>query len=166
MIDENALLEAVTEHDGALRRISWAYAGEYGEEEDLYQEILAEAWRSLPRFRGEAAIGTWLYRVAINTALTWQRRARKRLTSRVRWDSLGEAESGITHGSVATGDAEARLLAAFLDSLTGANHTVLLLYMEGLSHQEIADVTGLSVGAIGVRIHRMKRSFTERYLEG
>ena len=54
----------------------------------------------------------------------------------------------------------------FLDSLSGPSRTVLVLYMEGLTHEEIASVTGLSSSAVGVRIHRMKKSFTERYVGG
>jgi RNA polymerase sigma-70 factor (ECF subfamily) len=163
--NEQALLKAVELHNGALRRIAWAYAGADGEEADLCQEILTEAWRSLPSFRGESAIGTWLYRVAINTALTWKRRASKHVSGRVPLDATGKGGAGVEPVGTPSVETGAEILADFLDTLDGPNHTVLLLYMEGLTHKEIADVTGLSVSAIGVRIHRMKRSFIERYLE-
>lgn len=166
MTDEEALLTAVEAHDDALRRIAWAYAGAGGEEEDLRQEILAEAWRSFPNFRGESAIGTWLYRVAINTALTWKRRARKHLDGRVQLDPSGEGGTGVEPVGNTMAETGGAILADFLGTLDGPNHTVLILYMEGLAQKEIAEVTGLSVSAIGVRIHRMKQSFTERYVEG
>ena len=54
----------------------------------------------------------------------------------------------------------------FLGTLGGPDYSILLLYMEGLSYEEIADVTGLTESAVGVRIHRMKKTFTERYIEG
>jgi len=153
-----ALVEA---HGDALRRIARFYAGEDGEEEDLHQEILVQAWRSFPSFRGDASAGTWLYRVALNTALTWRRRAHRRSERRAPLDPEQEA------GSVQQGshESETAILAAFLDTLGGVDRSVLLLYMEGLSHREIADVTGLSAGAVGVRIHRMKQVFTDRFVE-
>jgi RNA polymerase sigma factor (sigma-70 family) len=54
------------------------YAGGDGEDEDLYQEILMEAWKALPSFRGDSSFSTWVYRVALNTALTWRRRIARR----------------------------------------------------------------------------------------
>jgi RNA polymerase sigma-70 factor (ECF subfamily) len=167
MTDEEVLMKAIEAHDDALRRVAWAYGGAEGEEEDLHQEILAEAWRSFPNFRGESAIGTWLYRVAINTALTWKRRARKHSVGRVQLDAMsGERATNVEPVGNAVAESGAATLADFLGTLDGPNHTVLVLYMEGLTQKEIAEVTGLTVSAIGVRIHRMKQSFTERYLEG
>jgi RNA polymerase sigma-70 factor (ECF subfamily) len=60
---------------------------------------------------------------------------------------------------------ERDILRHFLDSLNGPSRSILVLYMEGLTHAEIADVTGLSQSAVGVRIHRMKKVFVERYVE-
>lgn len=158
-------MTAVEAHDHALRRIAWAYAGVDGEEDDLLQEILTEAWRSYPNFRGESAIGTWLYRVAINTALTWKRRARKHSAGRMWLDPSGEGKNAVEPVGSIVPETGGAILDDFLGTLDGPSHTVLILYMEGLTHKEIADVTGLSVIAIAVRIHRMKESFTERYVE-
>ena len=167
MTDEEDLLEAVRANDDALRRIAWVYGNEDGAEEDLYQEILTEAWRSLPSFRGGSAMATWLYRVAINTGLTWRRQMSKHVAGRVPLSVPGEDHGRVIEpAGAAVTDSGATVLADFLGTLSGANHTVLLLYMEGLTHKEIAEVTGLSVNAIAVRIHRMKQSFTERYVEG
>jgi RNA polymerase sigma-70 factor (ECF subfamily) len=164
--DEDALLTAFKAHNGALRRIAWAYAGRDGEEEDLHQEILAEAWRSFPSFREDSGIGTWLYRVAINTALTWKRRTKKHSAGRIPLDARsGEGATRVDPIGNAAAETGAAILADFLGTLDGPNHTVLILYMEGLTQKEIAEVTGLSASAIGVRIHRMKQSFTEKYLE-
>ena len=165
MTDEETLLEAVRTNDDALRRIAWVYGSGGGTEEDLYQEILTEAWRSLPSFRGGSTIGTWLYRVAINTALTWKRRMSKHVAGRVPLAVPGERNDRAEPIGAAVTDGGATVLVDFLGSLSGANHTVLLLYMEGLTQKDIADVTGLSVNAIAVRIHRMKQSFIDRYVE-
>lgn len=162
MSQEDTLLALLRDHGDALLRIARLYGGPDGEEEDLYQEILTQAWRSLPAFRGSSAGGTWLYRVALNTALTWRRRTKRHTTGRVAFDPAGEGVQPVSQGSPRS---QAAILSDFLGTLRGPNHSVLVLYMEGLSYREIADVTGLSVSAVGVRLHRMKQAFTERYLE-
>ena len=152
------MLGMLTSHGAALRRIARVYAGVDGEEDDLHQEILLQLWRGLPSFRGDAAPGTWLYRVALNTALTWRRRATRRALDHSAQQDRPAASVG-AHGS------EAAILKELLGALGAMDRSVLLLYMEGLSYQQIAEVTGLSAGAVGVRLHRMKQTFTQRYLE-
>lgn len=159
---DDTLLALLETHGDALRRIARFHAGSDGEEDDLHQEILLQVWRSLPSFRGDAAPGTWLYRVALNTALSWRRRAHRRDAAAAASLDLGPERRSA--GAV-RGDAEAEILADFLGTLRGPDRSVLLLYMEGLSYREIADVTGLGESAVGVRIHRMKRAFTARYVE-
>ena len=155
MID---LLDLLTTYGPALRRIARLYAGADGEQDDLHQEILLQLWRGLPSFRGDAAPGTWLYRVALNTALTWRRRA-------VRHGRSDPAHQVPPMASAGGHRSEAAILDEFLGDLGSLDRSVLLLYMEGLSYKDIAEVTGLNAGNVGVRLHRMKLSFTERYLE-
>ena len=161
---EEMLLAALASHRDALHRIAHVYAGGDGEDEDLYQEILMEAWKALPSFRGDSSFSTWLYRVALNTALTWRRRSARRQNHRAARTARMEA---IGSPSVSSGPqrSEREILRHFLDSLNGPSRTILVLYMEGLTHEEIAGVTGLSQSAVGVRIHRMKKVFVERYVE-
>lgn len=145
-------------HGAALRRIARVYAGVDGEENDLHQEILLQLWRGLASFRGDAAPGTWLYRVALNTALTWRRHVTRRTSdSSARHDLPVASASGHRN--------EAAILEEYLGTLGAMDRSVILLYMEGLSYQQIAEVTGLSAGAAGVRLHRMKQTFSRRYLE-
>ena len=127
--------------------------------EDLHQEILLQLWRGLASFRGDSAPGTWLYRVALNTALTWRRRAGR--------DARADSASGRLSAETAGAQrSEAAILEELLASLGPMDRSVLLLYLEGLSYQEIGAVTGLSAGAVGVRIHRIKKSYEDRYLKG
>lgn len=162
MTEEDRFLALLQDHDVTVRRIARVYAGADGEEEDLYQEILTQVWRSLPTFQNRSAPATWLYRVALNTALTWRRRATRHAARRATSAPLEDGFQPMSHGSPRS---QTALLLDFLDTLGGLDRSVLLLFMEGLSHREIADVSGLSVSAVGSRIHRIKRSFTERFVE-
>src|SRR5687767_11367389 len=98
MTREETLLALLEQHARAMRRIAWAYAGAAGEAEDLFQEILAQAWRSLPTFRGDSGAGTWLYRVALNTALTWKRRTSKHRIGHIELDPSRNGSETRTHG--------------------------------------------------------------------
>ena len=162
MTQEETLLALLEDHAAAMRRIAAVYAGGDGEEEDLYQEILVQVWRSLPSFRGNSTAGTWLYRVALNTALSWRRRATKHASWRAAREPLADEVATASQDSQRS---QTAILTDFLSTIGGPDRSVLLLYMEGLPYQEIADVTGLSVSAVGVRLHRMKQTFTERFVE-
>jgi RNA polymerase sigma-70 factor, ECF subfamily len=155
---ERVFLEAVDGHAPRLRRIAWSFAR--GEDaRDLYQEIVCALWRSLPGFRGEAALATWVYRVALNTALSHVR-ARKRRPAEV------QVPNGLPHPATSGDPArEDAILQEFLESLGEIDRSLLILYLDGLNHERMSEVTGLSVGAIGVRLHRMKRAYEDRYLE-
>lgn len=162
MTREQAFKALVEEYGAAVWRIAGVYASADGEAEDLHQEILLQLWRSFPSFRGKSKPGTWLYRVALNTALTWRRKATKRTRGEAPETPPTEARAAPGHSPTRT---QKQILSEFLDLLGGPDRWVLLLYMEGLKYQEIAEVTGLSESAVGVRIHRMKEAFTKRYLE-
>lgn len=165
MNHEETLLALVESHGDAVRRIARVYAGADSDGEDLYQEIMMQAWKSFPSFRGNSSAGTWLYRVALNTALTWQRSEARRDGHRATMEE-GMGAVGPPSMPPASPRSEGEIMRSFLDSLSGPSRTVLVLYMEGLTHDEIAGVTGLSSSAVGVRIHRMKKSFTEKYVKG
>jgi len=144
-------------HGPAFARIARAYGDRTGETDDLHQEILLQLWRALPGYRGTADLGTWAYRVALNTALTWQRRHRRRiqLTGEAPPDRAGHASAGATPEAI---------LGEFLGSLDAIDRAVLVLYMDGIAQRAIGKIVGMSEGAVAVRIHRVKRQFEERYL--
>lgn len=100
--------------------------------------------------------------MALNTGLTWRRKATRRAA---REGSSTPPPAERPDAGRTSIRSQKQILAEFLDVVEGPDRWVLLLYMEGLKYQEIAEVTGLSESAVGVRIHRMKKAFTDRYLE-
>lgn len=141
------------EHRDRLVRIArhYAHADDW---QDLYQDMAMNIWRGLPGFDGRAAVSTWVYRVAVNTALQHVRRRREPMAE------LPEQLPG------ATGPGEPMaVLEAFLQSLDPINRAVLLLDLEGAARAEIAEVMGTSVGAIAVRMTRLRARFNEQFVE-
>jgi RNA polymerase sigma-70 factor, ECF subfamily len=140
--------------------IARAYA-EVSDRDDLVQEIALQVWQSLDRFTGRSRLDTWAYRVALNTALAWRRKARAR-SKKLAQSTANIAELPGDRGS--EGDVQ-RVLERFLASLSDADRAVLLLYLDGLSSGEAAEVIGVSEGAYRTRLHRVRRRFEETHCQ-
>jgi RNA polymerase sigma-70 factor (ECF subfamily) len=145
--------QVIDEHRDQLARIARQYAGP-NDWQDLLQEIAVAVWRGLSGFEGRSKLSTWLYRVAVNTALQYTRKRRLPSEPLVEDppDALGAQDP-------------LALLDEFLSSLDPVNRAVLLLDLEGLSRDEIGEVLGLSGGAVAVRMTRLKARFSETFME-
>ena len=140
--------------------IARAYA-EAPDRDDLMQEIALQVWQSLDRFTGRSSLDTWAYRVALNTALAWRRKAATRSEKLPRF-TANTAELPGDRGS--EGDVQ-RVLDRFLTSLSDGDRAVLLLHLDGLSHADAAEVLGISEGAYRTRFHRVRCRFEETHCQ-
>jgi len=145
--------ETLEENRASLMRIARQYAGA-NDWQDLLQEISVALWKGLPSFDGRAKRSTWVYRVAINTALQFVRR-RRLPTAALDIDPVGALDAGDPM----------TLLESFLRELDPVNRAVLLLDLEGLHRDQIGDILGLSGGAVAVRMTRLKERLSERFME-
>lgn len=139
---------------------SYATADDF---EDLYQEMLLQIWKSLDSFEGRAAMNSWVYRVALNTALTYRRKANER-TRHV--ESPGELpEPQPADSQSQTGPRrELQILREFIFSLNKVDRAVFLLYLEDFSYREMSEITGFTENHIGVRISRIKKVYMDRHI--
>lgn len=140
-------------HKRLLFKIVHAYAFTMPDKDDLFQEIALQVWRSIPSFRGESAETTWLYRIALNTALKWKTKEKKHSDRR---DSLDEIEPVLFEQEAEISDKLAWLYdeIALLDKV---DRSITLLLLDGFSYEEMADILGVSKSNIGVKIHRIKK---------
>jgi len=156
---ERRFQEMVAENQRRILAIARAYAPA-GERQDLCQEILLQMWKGLNGFQGRSLTSTWVYRVALNTALTFRRKSRRRPPGESLTDSpleaIAPADPG--HGIL--------VLEEFMASLGKVDRAVFLLYLEDLSYREISEVTGLTENHVGVRINRLKKAFSQKYCGG
>lgn len=139
-----------------------AIARQYAEPsavDDLYQEILVQLWRSLDKFRGESHLHTWVYRVGFNTAMT---SLRKLVRQRETETKLRQQQNT---DDLPSGRCQAEVLTEFMGSLSDIDKSVMIMYLDGLSGQQMADVLGVKVNAVQVRINRLKQTFSRRYVE-
>jgi RNA polymerase sigma-70 factor, ECF subfamily len=134
-----------------------------GEDQDLLQEILLQVWRALPGFDGRASIGSWAWRIGLNTAFDALRRRYARPSLHAMPDDELQAIAPASVGQPVDPDA---LLQSFLRALPPVDRAVLMLSLDDLSYAEIADITGLNVNAVGIRLARIKKRFNQDHVDG
>jgi RNA polymerase sigma-70 factor (ECF subfamily) len=154
--DDQAFIRLVRENDIRLRRIARAYARDVDTQKDLYQDMLVQLWRSFPSFAGDSSTGTWLYRVALNTALAHVRRRNTRHET-----PLAEAHDRADETSPVDErfDAQQRVerLYAAIDRLSAPDKMLTMMYLDEKSYREMADVLGITETNVGVRLHRIRK---------
>lgn len=155
---EQQFLTLVRQNDARLRRICRVYAGSHDEQRDLLQDILLQLWRSLPSFAGASSPDTWLYRVALNTALAHARRdpARRETT----------LDDEIASADAADADLDVRArqehLHAAIARLDPVDKMLMAMYLDERSYREIADVIGITENHVGVKLHRIKQALARQ----
>ncbi len=158
MVRKSRFLELVEQNQDIIHKICGLYAVNTDERRDLSQEIVCQLWKSYKSFRGDSKFTTWMYKVALNTALLNLRRNQ----SRVRTESLKEHHGDIParvsdqekHGKI-SGLYEA------INQLPKFERAIVLLYLEQFPYKEIAEVTGISESNVSVRLVRIKKKLKE-----
>ncbi len=147
------------EHGSSVMKVARAYTLTSEECQDLAQEILLQAWRSLPNFEGRANVATWFYRVALNTAMSWHRNDKSR---RSRQQPLLEVQAVAAEEFDSAQQAQQRdiveRLYQAIHQLPQTDAALVLLYLDELSYREMAEVLGISESNVGVKLNRAKKT--------
>lgn len=144
--------EIYRDHSGLIARTANAFAPEPSDRDELFQDILVALWQALPQFQAQAKLTTYVYRIALNCALNWQR-SRRRYRRKLEGYTSLQSEP---HESSAE-QAQLRWLYTRIHALPPVDRSLILLFLDRLSYSEIAEVTGLSESNVGVRLHRIKQ---------
>jgi RNA polymerase sigma-70 factor (ECF subfamily) len=154
------------EHRGIFMKVARSFARGDAEVAELQQEMLFQLWLSLRGFSGQAKPSTWIYRVCLNTALTWRRSTTRRERH---FDEAASLEDLAAAGRSPAESAERKewleKLYAALRLLAETERALVVLMLDGLSYREIADVTGLTENHVGVALTRARRRLAE-HLKG
>lgn len=155
---QDALYERIsTEYAAPLTRLARAHEADPSMQQDLLQEIHIALWRSLPAFRGRCSLRTWVYRVAHNAAVTHVLRGRRRAAKNL--VDLDEIEIASEAPDVDVIVDETRMLSrlhALVQRLKPLDREVFVLYLEGLSMEDIAEIAGLSQTNTRTKLHRIR----------
>jgi RNA polymerase sigma-70 factor (ECF subfamily) len=147
-------------HAGVVWKVARAFTQTPADQEDLTQEILLQVWSAMPRFEGKAKVSTWIYRIALNTALVWQRKERKR-SNQIPLLEIEDLPGGTNDPSLAQDRELVEALYAAIRRLTRIEGALLMMYLDDLSYREMAKVLGISEDYVGVKLNRAKRTLTE-----
>ncbi len=149
-MSEQQFLEAIRGCEGIIVKLTGAYAFSEDDKKDLYQEILLNAWRGFGSYKGDAKFSTWLYRVALNTIFTLNRRKKETADlSMLEERFCQEAHAGVSGEN-------ARELYRAIRRLSEVDRAVILLYIDGYSVSEIAEVMGVKPTNLSVKLFRIK----------
>jgi RNA polymerase sigma-70 factor, ECF subfamily len=148
-------------HTGILFKVVHAYAFEHADRQDLFQEIVIQVWRSVDAFRGESSVSTWVYRVALNTAIAWTRKEGRHQ----RRKQLEVVEGLLTTASPDAPDPRLEWLYHQIAQLKDVDRSVALLFLDGFSYKEIASIVGLTESNVGVKINRIKSALAGKRAE-
>jgi RNA polymerase sigma-70 factor (ECF subfamily) len=159
--DEQKFMDMLNENRSRILRVCRVYAWNSADQDDLYQEILSQIWRGLPTLKEKHFANTWLYRVAINTAISFVRKRASRLDRVVHFDHADLArtiESRQTNEEK-TDDRITNLYNAIY-KLNPIEKALVTLFLEDFTYEQIAEATGISVGNVGVMLHRAKKKLS------
>lgn len=154
-LKESNFTELVRDNHDTIRRIAGYYVDDSHEQQDLYQEIVSQLWQSFDDFKEDAAFSTWLYRVATNTAISHLRKSKTQPKWKF-WQGKNEEPVAAKEKDPLVEAEEKQILRNQIKQLDQMDQTLILLYLEEVEYQTIAEITGLSKSNVGVRLHRIR----------
>jgi len=153
MPDQEKFIEVIKENEGIIFKITAVYTNEREDRRDLYQEIVYQLWKSYESFRGESKISTWLFRIALNTSISYLNQAKRKDNML----SLDEKILNIIDEKDTLLEDRYSILNSHIQRLNLIEKGIIILYMEGKSYDEIARITGFTTTNIGTRLARIKQ---------
>lgn len=140
--------ELLIQHEKLILKVAFTYAQTPEDRQDLVQEIKLQVWRSHPSLNPELSPTTWMYRVALNTAISWRRKA-------LRWQPIDADLSQIPQPAPATDNAA--ILDQLIAQLDPMSRALLLLHLDDLNHNQIGEVLGISSANVATKLMRIRQ---------
>ncbi len=160
---KNKFLSTLDDHKKIIYKIVNSYCHNKEDRKDLEQEIIIQLWNSYEKYDARYKYSTWMYRIALNVAISFYRKEKRKPVSydyhnenlifSIEDDS--ESETDV--------DTNIKILQGFINSLNELNKALMLLYLEEKSHEEIAEIMGISKSNVGTKISRIKLKLIEEF---
>ncbi len=158
--NDEHFLTLVNENQSRILKVCRVYAWNSADQDDLYQEILFQIWRGLPALKEKQFANTWLYRVAINAAISFVRKRASRTNRVVHVEHAELARTIEARQTVEPTDDRLAKLYAAISKLDELEKALVTLFLEDFSYDQMAEVTGISAGNVGVMLHRAKKKLS------
>jgi RNA polymerase sigma factor (sigma-70 family) len=160
-VEKEKFISVIKDNQNLIYKICYSYCANTENRKDLQQEILMQLWNSFSKFDGRVKISTWIYRIALNTAISFYRNDCKHKDKKVTIDasiislSNFESDSGQDENIV--------MLYHFIERLDEMDKALMLLYLDDNKYREIADILGISETNVATKISRIKNSLKEQF---
>lgn len=154
-------LSTIKEHEDIVYKLVKIYAEKDNDQQDLYQEIVYQLWRSYNTFQGNSKISTWIYRVALNTSLAHNKLKKKN----AKMVSIDEIEIQIEDKTDNSTESKVNEMYQQIRTLNEIDKAIIFLFLEGKNHEEMAKITGFTVSNIGSRLNRIKQKLKSQIIK-
>ncbi len=158
---EKEFLQIIQRNQGIIHKVCNMYCDLEEDRNDLFQEIVAQLWKSFPSFRNESKFSTWMYRVALNTAITTFKKDKRRPDqNQLTYENYQIAEDRYDSDS----DDNIKVMHRAVAQLTGIEKSIVLLFLEDKKYEEIAEITGITQNYVRVKMNRIKKKLKKLML--
>ena len=153
--------ELIESNKGIIYKVARLYAKNPDDRDDIFQEIIIQLWKAFERYDEQYKLSTWMYRIALNVAISFYRKDRKRI----------ELESPLTESMAEIADdndnseldSNITLLQQFINELRELDKALMILYLESNSYKEIADILGITETNVATKISRVKDQLKQKF---
>jgi RNA polymerase sigma-70 factor (ECF subfamily) len=151
--EEKKFIDLINKHQGLIHKICFMYEQDQDARNDLFQEVVLQLWKSFPTFRGEAKITTWMYRIALNTAISGYRKQ----TRHIKTEDLNEMHFNISEQySGEEREEDFRKLQTAIRQLSEVERAMIMMALEEIPYEEIAETIGITQNNVRVRMNRIR----------
>jgi len=158
---EKEFLQIIKKNQGIIHKVCNIYCDDQDDRDDLFQEIVAQLWKSFPTFREESKFTTWMYRVALNTAITSFKKTKRRPDqNRLTYENFQVKDENYDTET----EEEIKNLHRAVAQLTGVEKSIVLLFLENKKYEEIAEITGITQNYVRVKMNRIKKKL-KKFME-
>jgi RNA polymerase sigma-70 factor (ECF subfamily) len=155
MPNEQEFIQLLNKHQNIIHKVCTLYMDNVSGREDLFQEVTLQAWKAYGSFRGDAQFSTWLYRVALNTAITFFRKEKKQ-PQVYTTDSLPDTSD--THEPI---EEQVKAMYKAIGDLSKIDKALVMLYLEDYNYNEIGEMLGITANNVAVKMNRIKARLKE-----
>jgi RNA polymerase sigma-70 factor (ECF subfamily) len=160
MTQEKVFVEVIQDNEGILYKMTRLYANNKEDQKDLYQDIVYQLWKAFNTFRGDAKLSTWIYRIALNTALLYLKNKKRK-----GYNTSLDGIVLINENYDPVLEERLKILYAHIREFGEVDKGIVFLFLEGKKYEEISDITGMSTSNIGTRMARIKEKLNKQIIK-
>jgi RNA polymerase sigma-70 factor (ECF subfamily) len=160
MTQEKEFVEVIQDNEDILYKMTRLYANNKEDQKDLYQDIVYQLWKAFNTFRGDAKLSTWIYRIALNTALLYLKNKKRK-----GYNTSLDGIVLINENYDPVLEERLKILYAHIREFGEVDKGIVFLFLEGKKYEEISDITGMSTSNIGTRMARIKEKLNKQIIK-